>query len=51
MGNVLEDYSVDNVKKTGLYREIYDISGNYYIIDVDDVLEIQKCLMKKLDTK
>ena len=50
MGNVLEDYSVDNVKKTGLYREIYDISGNY-IIDVDDVLEIQKCLMKKLDTK
>ena len=51
LGNVSEDFSVDNMEKTGLYGGIYDFSGDYDSIDVDDVLEIQKYLMKKLDIK
>ena len=47
LGNVSEDFSVDNMEKTGLYGGIYDFSGDYDSIDVDDVLESSKIFNEK----
>ena len=46
LGNISKDWIVDNIKKTGLYRYIYDFSAAY-VIAVDDILDIHKYLMKK----
>ena len=35
------------MKKTGLNEYVYDFSVDYDAITVDDILGIQKCLMKK----
>ena len=47
LGNISKDFSVDNMKKTGLNGYVYDFSVNYDAIAVDDVLDIHKYLMKK----
>ena len=47
LGNISKDFSVDNMKKMGLNRFIYDFSVNYDVIAVDDILDIHKYLMKK----
>ena len=47
LGNVLKDFSVDNMKKTGLNGYIYDFSADYDAIAVDDILDIHKYLMGK----
>ena len=48
LGNISEDFSADNMKKTGLYGEnVYDFSVDYDAIAVDDILDIHKCLIKK----
>ena len=47
LGNILKDWSVDNMKKTGFNVYVYDFSVGYDAIAVDDILEIHKCLMKK----
>ena len=47
LGNISKDFSVDNMKKTGLNGYVYDFSVDYDAIAVDDVLEIHKYLMKK----
>ena len=47
MGNVSKDFSVDNIKKTVLYGSVYYFSVEYDNIDVDDILDIHKYLMKK----
>ena len=49
LGNVSRDFSVYSIKKTGLCKYVYDFSVEYYSIDVDDILDIHKYLMKKLD--
>ena len=36
-----------NIKKTGFNGHIYDFSVDHYAIDVDDILDIHKYLMKK----
>ena len=41
--------SADNMKNTGLYEHVYDLSINYYSIDVADRLDIHKNLMVKND--
>ena len=46
LGNNSKDLTVDNIKKTGLNRYIYDFSAAY-VIPVDDILDIHKYLMKK----
>ena len=51
MGNVSEDLSADNMKKIGLYLYVYDISFDYDRTDVDDIVNIHKCLMVKNSTK
>ena len=47
LGNISKDFSVDNVKKTGLNGYVYDLSVDYDPIAVDDILDIHKYLMEK----
>ena len=48
LGNISEDFSVDNMKKnTGLNEYVYDFSGDYDAVVVDDILDIHKYLMEK----
>ena len=47
LGNISKDFSVDNMKKTGLKGYVYDFSGNYNAIAVPDILDIHKYLIKK----
>ena len=49
LGNISKDWSVDNMKKTGLTDYVYDFSVDYEAIDVDDIKDIHKYLMKKND--
>ena len=45
--NIEKDWSVDNLKKTGLNTYVYDFSADYDNIAVDDIFDIHKYLMKK----
>ena len=47
LGNISEDFSVANMKNTGLYEYFYDFSVDYRAIAVDKILDIHKCLMGK----
>ena len=46
LGNISKDWSVDNMKDTGLNGYVYDFSVDYDAITVDDILDINKDLMK-----
>ena len=46
LGNISKDWSVDNMKKTGLKGYVYDFSVDYDAIAVADILDIHKYLMK-----
>ena len=48
LGNISKDWSVDNMKKTGLNGYVYDFSVNYNATD-DDISDIHNYLMKKND--
>ena len=47
LGSISKDWSVDNLKKTGLKGCVYDFSFDYDAISVSDILDILKYLMKK----
>ena len=47
LGNISKDFSVDNMKKTGLNGYIYDFSVEYDATAVDDILNIHNYLMEK----
>ena len=47
LGNISKDFSVDNMKNTGLNGYIYDFSVDYDAIAVDDILNIRKYLIEK----
>ena len=49
--NISKVFSVDNMKKTGLNRYVYDFSVDYDAFAVDDILDIHKYLMNKPDIK
>ena len=49
LGNISKDWSVDNIKKTGLNRYVYEFSVDYDAIAFDDILDIHNYLMKKND--
>ena len=46
LGNISRDFSVDNMKKTGLNGYVYDFSVDYDFIADDKILDIHKYLMK-----
>ena len=47
--NILNDWSVDNMKKTGFTGYIYDFSVDYTPIAIDDIKDIHKYLIEKND--
>ena len=47
LGNISKDWSVDNMKDTGLNGYVYDFSVDYDAIAVYDIKDIHKYLMKK----
>ena len=47
IGKILEDLSVDDLKRTGFYGYVYYFSIDYYIA-VGDTLDIDKYLMKRM---
>ena len=47
LGNISEDWSADNLKKTRFNGYSYDFSSDYDATDVDDTVNIHKYLMKK----
>ena len=49
LGKISKDWSIDNMKKTGFNRYVYDFSVDYDVIDVDDIKNIHKYLMKNND--
>ena len=51
VGNISKEYSTDNMKKPGLNGCVYDSSGDYNAITVDDILDIHKYLMEKNNIK
>ena len=40
LANILKDWSVDNMKKTGFTGYVYDFSADYNAIAVDDIKKI-----------
>ena len=46
LGNFSEDFTVDNIRKTGLYGYVYYFSVDYDHIAVADILDIHKYLIK-----
>ena len=46
LGNVSKDFLASNIKKTRFNGYIYDFSVDHDLIDVDDILDIHKYLMK-----
>ena len=51
LGNTSKDFTVENMKKSRLYESVYDFSVNYNSIDVGDILDIHKHLIKKHNIK
>ena len=49
LGNISKDWTVDNMKKSGLKGYVYDFSVDYNAIAVSDILDILKYLMKKIE--
>ena len=47
LGNISKDFSVVNMKKTGLYGTVDEFSVEYGAIPVDNLLNIRKYLIKK----
>ena len=47
LGNISKDWSVDNIKHTGLNRYVYDFSVDYDSIDFDDIKGIHQYFMTK----
>ena len=51
LGNISRDFSIDNMKKTGLNGYVYDFNVDYDAIAVDDITDIHKYLMEKNNIK
>ena len=46
LGNISKDWSVGNMKNTRFNGYVYVFSVDYDATDVDDIVDIHKCLMK-----
>ena len=47
LGNISKHWSQDNMKKADFNGYIYDFSADYDSIDVNDIKNMHKYLMKK----
>ena len=48
LGNISKDWTVNNMKKTGLNRYVYDFSVDYDATPVDDIVDTQNYLINHL---
>ena len=48
LGNISRDFSVDNMKNTGLNGFVYDFSVDYDATTNDKILDIHKNLIEKI---
>ena len=39
LGNISKDFSVDNMKKTGLNGNVYDFSVDYNVTDTSNIID------------
>ena len=46
LGNISKDWSADKMEKTGLNGYVNDFSVDYDAPNVDDIVDIHKCLKK-----
>ena len=51
LGNIAKDFTVDNMKETGLNGYLYDFSADYNTTDVIGIVDIHKYLMKMINIK
>ena len=51
MGNISKDFSVNNLKETGLNGYVYDFSVYYFSIDVGAIQDIYKYLTNNNNIK
>ena len=49
-GNISKDFSVPNMKETGLNGYVYDFSVDYFDISFNNITDIHEYLMKKKKT-
>ena len=49
LGNVSNNFSADNMKKTGFDGYVYHFSVDYDAIAVNDILDIHNYVMKKAE--
>ena len=49
LGNISKDWSTDNMRKTGINAYVFDFSVDYDATGVDDIVDIHKYLMKKIN--
>ena len=49
LGGLSKDFEVEYMSASGLIGYVYDFSVDYGAIAIDDILDIQKYLMKKND--
>ena len=47
LGNISKDFTINNMKKTGLKEIVNCFSADFNLIDTNNILNIHKCLMKK----
>ena len=47
LGNISENWSIDNMKRTGFTGYVYDFSVDYDPIANDDIKDIHKYLLEK----
>ena len=48
LGNISKDWSVDNMKKTGLTGYVYAFSAYYNVVTIDEIKDIHNYLIKKM---
>ena len=51
LNDILKEFRVDITWRIGRYGYVEDFSFDYDSIDVDDILDVHKHLMKKHDVK
>ena len=47
LGNISDDWTTANAKKTGFYGTIYDFAVDYTKIGIGDIYNVHRYLMKK----
>ena len=50
LGNISDDWTAENARKTGLWDEIYDFAVDYTSTNIGDIYNIHRYLMKKHNT-